>query len=127
MSDNLHDTRGCFLIPEHQTQIQAALHVGTQASMDALIKIINENVNPFKFINTHASGSQAVQWCIIQTSKISIEHILFECGSYVSGDDNSCFPSLLTSTLIEKHGKIKTEDIDPMALKRTVPFPHYIP
>ena len=103
MSDDLHNIFGCFLIPEHQTQIQAVLYDKTQESMDALIKIFNDNFDPFLFINTYASGPQAVQWCIIQISKINIEHILFACGSYVSGDDNSCFPSLLSSTLIEDH------------------------
>eukprot|EP00957_Ditylum_brightwellii_P098234 7484863-Ditylum_brightwellii.AAC.1 len=95
--------------------------------MDPLIKIIDDNFVPFKFVNTYSSGSQTVQWCIIQTSKINIEHILLACGSYVSGNDNRCFPSLSSSTLIEEHGKVKTNNRDHMALKCTVPFPYYIP
>eukprot|EP00957_Ditylum_brightwellii_P115517 8811232-Ditylum_brightwellii.AAC.1 len=61
MSDDLYNSFGCFLIPEHQTQVQPVLHANIQASMNALIKIVNDNFVPFKFINTYASGSQAVQ------------------------------------------------------------------
>eukprot|EP00957_Ditylum_brightwellii_P013904 1048690-Ditylum_brightwellii.AAC.1 len=45
MSDDLHNIFGCFLIPEHQTLIQAVLHDKTQASFDALINIVNETLS----------------------------------------------------------------------------------
>eukprot|EP00957_Ditylum_brightwellii_P043760 3318244-Ditylum_brightwellii.AAC.1 len=95
--------------------------------MDKLIKIIDDNFKLFKLINTYSSGSQAIQWYIIQLSKINVERILFACGSYVSGEGNSYVPSLSTAALIEEHRKIKTENIDSMALKYTISFPHHIP
>eukprot|EP00957_Ditylum_brightwellii_P029786 2253093-Ditylum_brightwellii.AAC.1 len=46
MTDHLHNTWGCFLIPEHQTQAQAPLYCETQALMDKLVKIVNDNFQP---------------------------------------------------------------------------------
>ena len=125
--DDLQNTWGRFIVPEEQTKVRATHHQKSASSLNKLKGLVNATAAPFTFINTYASGSHAIQWCINQASDLNIHHLLFACGSYVSGDMNSHLPKLSSSVLFDNHGRINTDTVHDMALKHTVPFPYHIP
>jgi hypothetical protein len=59
--------------------------------------MINNMCKPYQFVNTFASGSQAIQWTMTTASFMRIDSILIGCGNYVSGDNMTILQHLSSS------------------------------
>ena len=106
MSDNYQNYWGRFLFKETKTAIKQSSHETSTSSFNRLKNSFEVKCDPFKFINTFSSGTQALQWCMTTSTFMRINQLLIACGSYISGDNNSVLTHLGTSAMIKKYGSI---------------------
>jgi len=97
MTDNYHNSWGRFLFQEKKTKSIQSSHSHSPESFKKLKRSFNKTCEPFKFINTFSSGSQALQWCMSTATFMRVDRLLIACGSYISGDNNSLLTHLGSS------------------------------
>ena len=126
MSDNYQNYWGRFLFQETKTAIKQSSHETSTSSFNRLKNSFEVKCDPFKFINTFSSGTQALQWCMTTSTFMRIDQLLIACGSYISGDNNSVLTNLGTSDMINKYGRIRCENLHPEAMSHTIALPYFI-
>ena len=127
MSDDYQNAWGCFLFPEEKTQQSASNHDNSVTDLGKLQKLVNKTCKPYQFVNTFASGSQAMQWCMTTATFMRIDSLLVGCGNYISGDNMAILQNLSSLEHTKDGvGRIQTENMHREGINHTTALPYYI-